>query len=149
MDGVIEYIKTLLGSITLTKSRFMGLKTNKIIIYVTPSLKVFRVYSKPESLLDVIPLTEGTYLNLNHLKKWAELNEYEISFFANIPKLKRSFFSAFGDVMQTDDHLTESEERKLKVIIDEDKLPDNIKKWAQENPEIFKESIERIKKLIN
>jgi hypothetical protein len=145
----IDQFKHLIAKITLIKERFLGLQLDKIEIYITPSLKIFRINTKPEKLRDSVGLNVNSKLDTEKLREWAIENGYQISFVAQLPRLKRHLFSVFGDVLQTDDTLSESYGRKrIEIIIKEEELPENIKEWAYNNPEKFIQNLQRIRDLL-
>ena len=136
-----DFILKLLGRIILTKSTFFGLENKKIVIFVTPSLKIANIVADPKKLLRNFPLDKNGTLNFDTLSQWAEANSFEISFSAPTPKLKRLLSSKLGDVM------VESKEEKVKEI-NISILPESIQRWAKDNPEKFSDNIERIKRLL-
>ena len=105
-----DFILKLLGRIILTKSTFFGLENKKIVIFVTPSLKIANIVADPKKLLRNFPLDKNGTLNFDTLTQWAEVNSFEISFSAPTPKLKRLLSSKLGDV------IVESKEEKVKEI---------------------------------
>jgi len=136
-----EFILKLLGRIVLTKSTFFGLENKKIVIFVTPSLKIANVLADPKKLLRNFPLDRNSTLNFDLLTQWAKENSFEITFSSPTPKLKRILSSKLGDVMV--ESKTESK-KEVNISI----LPESIQKWAKENPEKFSENIDRIKRLL-
>jgi len=136
-----DFILKLLGRIILTKSTFFGLENKKIVIFVTPSLKIANIVADPKKLLRNFPLDKNGTLNFDTLTQWTEENSFEISFSAPTPKLKRLLSSKLGDVM------VESKEEKVKEI-NISILPESIQRWAKDNPEKFSDNIERIKRLL-
>lgn len=149
MENFLDQFKNLIAKITLRKERFMGLETNKIEIYITPSLKIIRIETKPERLRGSVGLEEKDKLDTQKLKLWADENGYDVTFIAHLPKLKRHLLQIFGDVLQNDDTLSESLSRKrIEVIIKEEELPDSIKEWAKHNPEKFLQNLQRIRDIL-
>ena len=136
-----DFILKLLGRVNLNKSTFFGLENKKIVIFVTPSLKIASVVANPKKLLRNFPLNKNGVLDFETLKSWAEENSFEITFTAPTPNLKRLLSSKLGDVM------VESKEDKKKEV-NLSILPESVQKWAKENPEKFSENIERIKRLL-
>ena len=150
MENFLEQFKNLIAKITLRKERFMGLETNTIEIYITPSFKIIRIETKPERLRNSVGLEEKDRLDTHKLKLWADENGYEVTFIAHLPKLKRHLLQIFGDVLQNDDTLSESLSRKkIEIIIKEEELPDSIKEWAKNNPEKFLQNLQRIRDILN
>lgn len=136
-----DFILKLLGRIILTKSVFFGMDNKKIVIFVTPSLKIAHVVSDPKKLTRNFPFTDGSVLNFDDLTKWCQENKFEITFSATTPKLKRILTSKLGDVM------LESKEKK-EIDLDIKLLPESIKEWAEQNPEKFKSNIDHIRRLL-
>jgi len=137
-----DFILKLLGRIILTKSVFFGMDNRKIVIFVTPSLKIAHVVSDPKKLARNFPFTDGSVLNFEDLTNWCQDNKFEITFSAATPKLKRILSSKLGDVM------VESKEKK-DIDLDVKLLPESIREWAEQNPEKFKSNIDRIKRLLD
>lgn len=149
MNSFLDQVKHLIAKITLTKERFMGMRINKIEIYIAPSLKIIHIETKPEGLIDSIGLEKKSKLDLEKLKLWAQEHDYDVTFEAQYPRLKRHLFSIFGDVMKTDDTLSESlRKRTIQIIINEEELPDSIREWAYNNPEKFLQNIQRIRDIL-
>jgi hypothetical protein len=148
-EDYLDKLKKLIGKITLTKEKFLGLQLDKIEIYITPSLKIIRINTKPEKLRGSVGLSEKSTLDTQKLKEWADEHGYQVSFVAQLPKLKRHLFNIFGDVLQTDDTLSESYgKRKIEIIIKEEELPESIKEWAYNNPEKFLQNLQRIRDIL-
>ena len=142
MENTRDIINQFLGRIILTKSYFFGLDENKIVIIVTPSLKVARVVSKPKKLADKIPVNIKEILNVDELKSWAQENGYEITFKTDMTDLKRKLFSLFGDV------LVESKNNNLSEYVinevEKSHLPETLKEWVKSNPEKFIDKVKRL-----
>ena len=137
-----DFILKLLGRIILTKSVFFGMDNRKIVIFITPSLKIAHVVSDPKKLTRNFPFTDGSVLNFEDLTNWCQDNKFEITFSAATPKLKRILSSKLGDVM------VESKEKK-EIDLEIKLLPESIKEWAKQNPEKFKSNIDHIKRLLD
>jgi len=148
MDNIGNILNKLLGKIFLKKPVFFGLDEQKITLVVSPSMKIFGIYSSPERLFKKFPFETKTYLNVQELKNWAEENDFEISFSAETPKIRRQLSSLFGDVLIENTN----KEKELNVIVLEElersKLPESIKKWAKNNPQKFIENIQHVQNLL-
>ncbi len=145
-----NFINKLLGKIVLTKEIFFGFDENKIVVIITPSLKIAAVVASPKKLVNEVPVKKGERLDASLLRSWANTNQYDLSFIAPTPKLKAKLHDLFGDVMVVD-QISESKTHISGNLINEiekSKLPESIKKWAIDNPEKFTENIERIKNLL-
>lgn len=146
---MMNLINKLLGKIFLKKPVFFGLNDQKITLLVSPTMKIYGVYVSPERLRSRFPFQERKFLNLKDLKLWAEDNEFDISFSAETPKLKRELLISLGDVMVES---TGDKERELSVVVMEElkksKLPDSIKEWAKENPEKFIRNIRHVQNIL-
>lgn len=149
MSDIRKLLEGLLGKIFLTKKVMFGLDENKIVIIVSPSLKVFELIAKPAKILNSFPFEKNRYIETEKLKKWAEENGYEITFTSTIPTLNRRLLRDFGDVMVEE---VRSGKKELKVMVLEEleksSLPESIKNWAKDNPEKFLQNIEQVQKLL-
>jgi|TARA_B100001094_G_C17933579_1_gene671969 hypothetical protein len=146
---MVSLLTKLLGKIMLKKSSFFGLDTHKITVIISPSMKIYGVYASPERIAKKFPFEKKKILSLKELKRWAEDNEFEISFSAETPKLRRDLLISLGDVMVESKG---KKERELNVIIMEElkksKLPDSIKEWAKDNPEKFIKNIRHVQNIL-
>jgi len=149
MSDIKNIIKNLLGKIYLTKTLLFGAIENKIIIVVSPSMKIFDIDATPKRLLNNLPFESERLLNSDELKNWAEENEFDITFSTDNVKLARKLMKEFGNV------LIESEKKKekeLSVIVLEEleksTLPPSIREWAINNPEKFAQNIKYIQELL-
>ena len=145
-----EFITKLLGRVILTKKVFFGFDEQKIVVFVTPSLKVASVVTSPKKLKYDFPLKKGDTIQGDDLKFWAEDNEFELTFMAPTPPLKLKLYNMFGEVM-VEGKINESVEDNNYMIkkVKESFLPESIKEWIQKNPEKFIESINNIKRLLD
>lgn len=150
MDNIKNTIKNLLGKIFLTKPVMFGLDEQRIVILVSPSMKIFGITTKPNKLKDKFPFNELSYLNDNQLIKWAKENDYTITFSTNSPSLARKLFTSFGNVLV--ESTDTKKEKELNVIVLEEleksNLPESVKNWAKENPEKFIKNIKYIQELL-
>lgn len=146
---VRELISKLLGKIKLTKPTMFGLDSNDIILVVSPSLKVYEIFSSPKKLVDSFPFQKDRMLDPKELSQWANLNGYTISFQSKVPSLTRKLYQYFGDVMVES---VSRRPRELKLVVLEELeksgLPDSIKEWAKNNPEKFIENIQTIQEML-
>lgn len=146
---VRELISRLLGKIKLTKPTMFGLDSNEIVLVVSPSLKVFEIFSKPQKLVEKFPFQKDRYLDTVELNKWAEENGYTITFQSKVPSLTRKLFTSFGDVMVES---VSRPQKSLKLVVleelDKSELPESVKRWAKENPEKFIENIQTIQEML-
>jgi hypothetical protein len=145
-----DFINKLLGKIVLTKKVFFGFDENKIVVIITPSLKIAAVVSSPKKLVNEVPVKKGEILDASLLRSWANSNQYDLSFITPTPKLKVKLHDLFGDVMVVD-QISESKTHISGNLINEiekSKLPESIKKWAIDNPEKFAKNIEKVRKLL-
>lgn len=149
MSDIRKLLEGLLGKIFLTKKVMFGLDENKIVIIVSPSLKVFELIAKPAKILNSFPFEKNRYIETEKLKKWAEENGYEITFTSTIPTLNRRLLRDFGDVMVEE---VRSGKKELKVMVLEEleksSLPESVKNWAKDNPEKFLQNIEQVQNLL-
>ena len=126
-----------------------GLDSNQIVLVVSPSLKVFEIFSSPQKLVDKFPFQKDRYLDTEDLRKWADENGYTITFQSKVPSLTRKLFISFGDVMVES---VSRPEKQLKLVVLEEleksELPESIKKWAKDNPEKFIENIQTIQEML-
>ena len=146
---MVRLMTQLLGKIFLTKPVFFGIDEQKITVIVSPSLKVFGIYASPNRLMKKFPFEEKKIISLRELKRWAEENDFEISFTAETGKLKRDLLMGLGDVMVESN---KPKEKELNVIVMEElnksKLPESIKEWAKDNPEKFIKNIRHVQNLL-
>ena len=146
-----EFITKMLGRVILTKKVFFGFDEQKIVIFVTPSLKIASIVSSPSKLINKFPLDKGDLMNGELIKRWSEDNGFEISFISQMPQLKILLYKTFGDVM-VDNSVNESKEvDEHQIVLNEVKkssLPESIKQWVIDNPEKFIKNIEEIKNLL-
>jgi hypothetical protein len=143
-----DFITKFLGKIYLNRDTFFGLDSNKIVIIITPSLKIASILSKPKKLLRDFPLSKDEILDFVTLKSWASQNEYEITFAAETPKLKRTFYSQLGDVMVESHDKNSDTYISLYNELENSNLPQSIKEWAKNNPEKFMKNMDEVKKLL-
>lgn len=148
-NSMVDMINRLLGKIFLKKPVFFGMDEHKITLLVSPSMKIYGIYTSPDRLLKKFPFDEKKFLNLKDLKLWAENNEFSITFSAETPKLRRDLLMSLGDVMVESKG---SKERELSVVVMEElkksKLPESIKEWAKENPEKFIRNIRHVQNIL-
>ena len=148
-NPMVNMINRLLGKIFLKKPVFFGIDEHKITLLVSPSMKIYGIYTSPERLLKKFPFEERKFLNLNNLKNWAEDNEFSISFTAETTKRKRDLLMSLGDVMVESKG---NKEKELSVIVMDElkksKLPESIKDWAKENPEKFIRNIRHVQNML-
>jgi len=143
LSDIKTLVYSLLGKIFLTKPTFFGLDADQIIIVVSPSLKVLHIGSTKSKLLNNFPLTVDGGLDSESLMRWATENGYVITFEAPTPKLNRTLYYKFSDVLE------ESEkDKEFKDFINESKLPDSIKKKALDNEDWFKTNLIEIFKKV-
>lgn len=146
-----EFITKMLGRIILTKKVFFGFDEQKLVIFITPTLKIASIVASPSKLVNKIPLEKGDILDGSVIKTWSEENDFEISFIAPTSQLKMTLYYMFGDVM-LDNQLTESKQvDEYEIVIEQVKkssLPESVKKWVVDNPEKFIQNIEEVKKLL-
>lgn len=144
-------MEKLLGKIFLTKKTFFGLDTQQILLIVSPSMKVYKVLSSPKNLKNKTPFEENKIILPETIKNWAIENNFNITFEAETPKIKKKLFSEFGDVLVENDDENRPPIGGVNLIITEvekSKLPQSIKEWAKDNPEKFLQNMERIQKMI-
>jgi len=144
-----DILNEFLGKIFLIKPTFFGLDEQKIVIIVSPSLKIFGIYSKPERLINKFPFEIKRFLNVTELIEWAKENDFEISYSAQSSHMRRVLIRLFGaDVMVE----SNKKEKRLDVIVLEEleksKLPDSIKEWAKNNPKKFIENLKQVQNLL-
>ena len=149
MDKMKNILNELLGKIFLKKPTFFGLDEQKIVIIVSPSLKIFGIYSKPERLTNKFPFEIKRFLNVDELVSWAKENDFEITYSAQSPRMKRVLMRLFGtDVMVE----SKKKEKRMDVIVLEEleksKLPESIKEWARNNPQKFIENLQHVQNLL-
>lgn len=144
-----DILNNLLGRIFLKKPTFFGLDEQKITLLVSPSLKVFGIFAKPERLTNKFPFETKRFLNANELIEWAEENDFQITYSAQSPRMKRVLTRTFGtDVMVE----SEKKEKQLNVIVLEEleksHLPESMKEWARNNPQKFIENLQHVQNLL-
>ena len=144
-----DILNEFLGKIFLIKPTFFGLDEQKIVIIISPSLKIFGIYSKPEKLINKFPFEIKRFLNVTELIEWAKENDFEISYSAQSSHMRRVLIRLFGaDVMVE----SNKKEKRLDVIVLEEleksKLPDSIKEWAKNNPQKFIENLKQVQNLL-
>jgi len=64
MNDIRKAIEGLLGKIFLTKKVMFGLDENKIVIIVSPSLKIFELVARPAKALNNFPFEKTDIWNL-------------------------------------------------------------------------------------
>ena len=101
-------MKSLLGKIFLTKTSFFGLDKQRVVLFVSPSMKLYKIISSPQSLKNKVPFEENKIISTEQIKQWAENNNFQISFDATIPNLRNRLFTEFGDVNLLDPDLYEN-----------------------------------------
>lgn len=141
-----DFITKLMGRIFLTKKTFFGLDEQKIVVIVTPSLKIANILASPTKQLSKFPFENRTPLDGERLINWANENDYVITFATPLPSLKLNLRHLFGDVI-----VTESTNKKTDIdfIIEEVKnsfIPESLKEWVTENPEKFIKKLNEVKK---
>ena len=144
-------MKSLLGKIFLTKTSFFGLDKQRVVLFVSPSMKLYKIISSPQSLKNKVPFEENKIISTEQIKQWAENNNFQISFDATIPNLRNRLFTEFGDVIVENDDEKRSHKGGIDLIMTEvqnSNLPDSIKEWAKDNPEKFKQNIDRVQRLL-
>lgn len=150
MDNMANILSKLLGKIFLKKPTFFGLDEQKITLLVSPSMKVFGIFTKPERLSSKFPFEEQKFLNTKELRNWAKDNDFEITFSASAPRMKQALLSQFGDVMVESE--SRNREKELSVVVmeelDKSHLPDSIKEWAKDNPEKFIKNLEHVQNIL-
>lgn len=146
-----EFITKMLGRVILTKKVFFGLESQKLVIFITPTLKIASIVASPSKLVSKFPLVKGDILDGDLVKTWSEDNDFEISFIAPISQLKMTLYYMFGDVM-LDNQVNESKQvNEYEIVLEQVKkssLPESVKKWVIDNPEKFIKNIEEVKKLL-
>jgi hypothetical protein len=151
MESIQKIMKSLLGKIFLTKTSFFGLDKQRVVLFVSPSMKLYKIISSPQSLKNKVPFEENKIISTEQIKQWAENNNFQISFDATIPNLRNRLFTEFGDVIVENDEEKRSHKGGIDLIMTEvqnSNLPDSIKEWAKDNPEKFKQNIDRVQKLL-
>lgn len=150
MGNVTDILNKLLGKIFLKKPVFFGLDEQKITLIISPSMKIFGIYASPERLANKFPFEEKTFLNTKELISWSKDNGFEVTFSADTPRLKQALFSKLGDVMV--ESVEKNKEKELSVIVLEElnnsKLPDSIKEWANQNPEKFIQNLKHVQNIL-
>jgi len=151
MESIQKIMKSLLGKIFLTKTSFFGLDKQRVVLFVSPSMKLYKIISSPQSLKNKVPFEENKIISTEQIKQWAENNNFQISFDATIPNLRNRLFTEFGDVIVENDEEKRSHKGGIDLIMTEvqnSNLPDSIKEWAKDNPEKFKQNIDRVQRLL-
>ena len=139
----------MLGKIFLTKKTMLGLDENKIVVVVSPSLKIYVVSSYPKRLESKFPFKINEFLDLESLKSWADANGYKVSHQSTTPKLSRKLMTYFGEpVVEADIRNGKNEKQVVLEQLESSNLPKSIKKWAQQNPEKFIENIKLIQEML-
>jgi len=152
MKDLINTLRELLSKITLDRSILFGLSSQEIVIYITPTLQIFKVVCDPKSLRKTFPFEEGKPLNLSLLKDYIDSNKWNISIHAKSPQLRRKMLDHFEDeVINESYQKTTDIEVTLRVIeqVEKSSIPESIKKWARNNPEKFLENLKDVEKIIN
>lgn len=146
-----EFINKMLGKVILTKKVFFGFDEQKLVIFVTHTLKIASIVSSPSKLVSRFPLVKGDILDGGTVKRWVEDNDFDITFTAQNSQLKLSLYNIFGDVM-LDTQVNESKQvKEHETVLEQVKkssLPESVKKWVIDNPEKFIKNIEEVKKLL-
>jgi len=151
MESIQKIMKSLLGKIFLTKTSFVGVDKQRVVLFVSPSMKLYKIISSPQSLKNKVPFEENKIISTEQIKQWAENNNFQISFDATIPNLRNRLFTEFGDVIVENDEEKRSHKGGIDLIMTEvqnSNLPDSIKEWAKDNPEKFKQNIDRVQRLL-
>lgn len=149
MENVRDIIIGMLGKIFLTKKTMLGLDENKIVIVVSPSLKIYVISTYPKRLEQKLPFHTNEFLNLDSLKKWADDNGYKVTHQATTPKLSRKLLTYFGEpVVEGDISRNQSEKQIVLEQLQNSHLPKSIQEWAQQNPEKFIENIKLIQEML-
>lgn len=139
----------MLGKIFLTKKTMLGLDENKIVVVVSPSLKIYVVSSYPKRLESKFPFKINEFLDLESLKSWADANGYKVSHQSTTPKLSRKLMTYFGEpVVEADIRNGKNEKQVVLEQLESSNLPKSIKEWAQQNPEKFIENIKLIQEML-
>ena len=150
MDNMANILSKLLGKIFLRKPTFFGLDEQKITLLVSPSFKVFGIYAKPERLTSKFPFEEQRIINTKDLKNWAKDNDFDITYSASSPRMKRALMRELGDVMVESD--SRNKEKELSVVVmeelDKSHLPESIKEWAKDNPQKFIENLQHVQNIL-
>ena len=145
-----DILNKLLGKIFLKKSVFFGLDEQKITLLVSPSLKIFGIYTSPDRLMSKFPFEEKKFLNTKDLINWSKDNNFEITFSASNPKIRRKLLSHLGDVMVESNNRNKEKELSIIVLeeLDKSKLPDSIKEWAKNNPQKFIDNLTHVQNIL-
>jgi len=127
----------------------LGLDENKIVVVVSPSLKIYVVSSYPKRLESKFPFKINEFLDLESLKSWADANGYKVSHQSTTPKLSRKLMTYFGEpVVEADIRNGKNEKQVVLEQLESSNLPKSIKEWAQQNPEKFIENIKLIQEML-
>lgn len=149
MSDIKNIIKNLLGRIYLTKTILFGTIENKIIVVVSPSMKIFDIDATPKRLVKSFPFENERLLNSDELKKWSQENDFNITFSTDNRKLARKLMNEFGDVLMES---ANKKDKELSIIVLEElensSLPPSIREWAINNPEKFAENVKYIQDLL-
>jgi hypothetical protein len=143
-----DFIIKLLGKIFLTKKVFFGIDVLKIVLIVTPTLKIVAIGASPKKQINNFPFVKNTKLDTGYLKNWAESNGYEITFSTPLPRLKNKLSNVFGEVMTDESNQNINEDSLPIGEIKKSSLPESIKEWIMKNPEKFKQNILEIKNVL-
>jgi hypothetical protein len=152
MNDLINTLRELLSKITLERDILFGFVNQKITIFITPTIQIFRIVAEPKSLLKTFPFDEGQPLNLSKFVEYIESNKWEVSIHAKSPLLKRKLSDYFDDkIIIESSQKSQDIEVALKVIenVEHSHIPDSIKKWAKNNPEKFLEHLKEVEKILN
>jgi len=149
VENIRDIIIGMLGKIFLTKKTMLGLDENKIVVVVSPSLKIYVVSSYPKRLESKFPFKINEFLDLESLKSWADANGYKVSHQSTTPKLSRKLMTYFGEpVVEADIRNGKNEKQVVLEQLESSNLPKSIKEWAQQNPEKFIENIKLIQEML-
>jgi hypothetical protein len=149
MDKMKDILNELLGKIFLKKPIFFGIDEQKIVLVVSPTLKIFSIYSNSSRLIKKFPFEVKRFLNVEELKNWANENNFEISYSSQSPKMNKILSRLFGTDLMVE---SKKKEKRLDVVVLEEleksDLPDSIKEWAKNNPKKFIENLKHVQNLL-
>ena len=149
MENIRDIIVGMLGKIFLTKKTMLGLDENKIIVVLSPSLKIYVISTYPKKLEQKFPFHTNEILDLESLKKWADGNGYKVTHQSTTPKLSRKLMTYFGEpVVEGDLGRNQTEKQIVLEQLENSHLPKSIKEWAQQNPEKFINNIKLIQEML-